>query len=700
VPALILALSVLPVFAASPVLAQETAEEIYQAGLYQEEVQGNLERAIDLFGRILVRFPDNRAAGAKAQLHIGLCYEKLGQQEAQQAYRRVIAEFPDHGAEVAVARNRLAEIERVAAELNREPIFRKVEIASRPQNGVLSPDGSHLAFVADGAVWKVPLQGNVSSDMAGEPVRLTEPMGAWDMSNELAWSGDGKWIAFSAVPNDVEEIYVVAADGSQLKRIPGNHARGGHAYNFRLGLSPHGETLAFVFKEPGRGNGEGIQAQVCGSGGLLDGLSIHTVSVSGGDETPLTDNCTREPAFSPDGRYLAYTRAVDDLEHDTWYMQLWVRPLTGGTPILLVDSTQVRGPVWSSDGEMIAVIHEPGGGNESREVWVIPFSPEDAPVEPMAEIELPRVTRSLPAGWTPGNELGVHLVSSERVALYTVPAAGGKAFQITPYGDALFPRWTSDGRSIVFRGPEGLAVVPAEGGEIKPILLTGDSGVNPGIPPGGGVHVSPDGRALLFAGIRSVGDSNPAVEQAIWTVPIEGGLPTRVTRGLESERYPCWSPDGREIAFLRGGSIYVVPAQGGNPSRITSETDSVVTGTISYSPDGRWLAHFTRDGQLRLLPVDGGEARVVAEVNDAGRHTELAWSPDGRRIAYTSRGRLWVVPSEGGAATEIETGLEGNASILHFGWSPDGEKVVFRASTGGQPELWLISGFLPEEVGR
>ena len=213
--ALSIALAIVLAFAA-PTFAQETAEELYQAGLYQEEVQGSLERAIDLFGRILIRFPESRAVGARAQLHIGLCYEKLGQQEAQQAYRQVIADFPDHTTEVAVARGRLAEIERSLAELNREPTFRKIEIASKPQNGVLSPDGSKLAFTSAGSVWVTPSQGNVGPNIAGEPIRLTEPMGAHGIG--LSWSANGELIAFNTNQEDEERIYVVPAGGGELRR--------------------------------------------------------------------------------------------------------------------------------------------------------------------------------------------------------------------------------------------------------------------------------------------------------------------------------------------------------------------------------------------------------------------------------------------------------------------------------------------------
>ncbi|MCJ7629208.1 MAG: tetratricopeptide repeat protein, partial [Longimicrobiales bacterium] len=477
------ALILLLVFSA-PILAQETAEELYQSGLYQEEVQGNLDRAIDLFGRILIRFPDNRAVGARAQLHIGLCYEKLGQQEAQQAYRRVIADFPDHASEVAVARDRLADIERSLAELNRQPTFRKIEIASKPQNGVLSPEGSKLAFTSEGSVWVVPLGGNVGPDIAGEPIRLTEPMGVHGIG--LSWSANGEWIAFNAEQEDEQGIYVIPASGGEPRRIPGNHFRGALTYSYRLSLSPDGKTLAFALHDPEAETEASPYNQVL--------LSIYTTPVEGGQPALLTPIWSIEPAFSPDGRFIAYVKfqSVEDGEVGEWHQELWLISTTGGTPVLVAESTGAMMPVWSPDSRMIAFA-------EGQEIWVVPISEDGAPTGALTKIQLPLESYGLVAGWTSHDELGVFMNAPTHQAVYTVPAQGGKAVQVSPEGPAFHPRWTPDGKSIVYRGGNrfSFAATPSDGGEVRDIPIVSDAEITPGTP-GGGVHVSPDGGKIVF----------------------------------------------------------------------------------------------------------------------------------------------------------------------------------------------------------
>ncbi len=76
-------------FIFSPSFAQQTAGQLFDKALYIEEAKGELQQAIDLYQQILKQYPKNREIAAKSLLHIGLCNEKLGSQEAQKAYQRI-----------------------------------------------------------------------------------------------------------------------------------------------------------------------------------------------------------------------------------------------------------------------------------------------------------------------------------------------------------------------------------------------------------------------------------------------------------------------------------------------------------------------------------------------------------------------------------------------------------------------------------
>lgn len=90
----ILSVSVLVVLGLLSGSIQQSAEQLYQSGIYKEEVEGELEKAIAVYEQILADFPGDKEVAAKAFYHMGLCYEKLGKQEAQKAYQRLIDEYP------------------------------------------------------------------------------------------------------------------------------------------------------------------------------------------------------------------------------------------------------------------------------------------------------------------------------------------------------------------------------------------------------------------------------------------------------------------------------------------------------------------------------------------------------------------------------------------------------------------------------
>lgn len=687
--------------------AQQSAEELYQAGLYQEEVQGDLERAIATYRSILTDHPDSRAVGAKAQLHIGLCYEMLGLNEAQRAYRRVIDDYAEHRDEVTLARQRLAGLSLALAELDRKPTFRKIEIASRPRNGVLSPDGSKLAFVSQGGVWVVPLHGNVDPGIAGEPVRIAEVPGVWDIGTLLTWSADGNWIAVNgeAEAESKTGVHVIPASGGEpyFVHMP---PRGGHVWSYRVSLSPDGQKVAFSALEPG------TREEVPENAARY----IYSMPTAGGEPTQISSVWARLPSYSPDGELIAFVgyRERDDWPENTERLRydgdLWVASSTGSNPVRLatVDG-RLRGPIWSPDGKYIAAHHEPGGDNGSKEIWVFPLSPDASSAGEPTKIALPRESWNMVSGWTPDGELGVFIQSESHQAIYTVPASGGKAVQVAPHGilHYYYPRWSPDGERIYLRwvrldegSPVRMAYVPADGGDVVEVPW-------PERPfmsrvPGGGHNVSPDGKSIVVSASREPYGGGEQLD--VWTIPLDGGPPTRLTSDESDGRYPCWSPDGQWVAFVDWhvksedegfDAIYIVPAGGGDIRQITSEGDSVGDGAIAFSPDGERIAFFS-GGAITTIPVEGGQPEVLVGEVRSGRHSQLAWSPDGSKIAHNAGGKIWITPLEGGAPGELRTGLPEGANLSEFGWSPNGEKIVFMASIGGEPEFWLISDFLPE----
>lgn len=72
---------------------QQTAEQLYQSALYKEEIEGELDSAIKVYQTIFKQYPENRPVAAKTQMHIGLCYEELGNAKARKAYDRVVYMF-------------------------------------------------------------------------------------------------------------------------------------------------------------------------------------------------------------------------------------------------------------------------------------------------------------------------------------------------------------------------------------------------------------------------------------------------------------------------------------------------------------------------------------------------------------------------------------------------------------------------------
>ena len=571
-----------------------------------------------------------------------------------------------------------------SGEASPKATFRKITIPTNPGNGILSPDGTKLAFESEGSIWVVPVHGKVDPDISGKPVRLTESIGALNSYNSLAWSADGKWIAFNV--NDSYRMYVIPSSGGEAREIPVKRVIGSLPYDRRISLSPDGNVLAYTSRE----NGQSY---------------IFTIPVNAGEATKLTGSNTLMPAFSPDGKKIAYNKvhfktsvspeAFPSIESN----ELWVIPSTGGSPVRVCEiPIAARGPVWSRDGRMIAFLVSYAITDLCKELWIVCVSNDGNLIGNPVKYELPSETYQLLANWTEDDKIGIFFESLVD-AIYTVSSSGGKATEVTPKGYTNHPHWSPDGTRIFFRWDGGaIGYVPSDGGEVTVVLKPEETRVFE-ILPGGGNAISPDGEKIVFSGWGASGVD-------LWTLPVEGGKPTRLTPYNTTEGYPCyacWSPDGKSVAFVRSRkdgekkvqNVFVVSEEGGEVRQLTSDEDKVFESTIEFSPDGKYIAYFSEDKTINLKPLDGGEPIVVAEVEEVHRHHELSWSPDGKNIAYTANGKIWAVSVDDGEKRGVETGLDLKA--YNIDWSPDGRTIAFAATTvtEAEPELWLMENFLP-----
>jgi Tol biopolymer transport system component len=679
---LIVALLIVPL--SSGVYASQSLYDLFQKALVLERADGKLREAISLYQK-LVDESEDRSLAAKAQLHIGMCYEKLGLTEARKAYQGLIDSYPEQLDEVALARERIAELARASNEALRKPSFRRIHVPVRIDEGAqLSPDGKKLTFSSEryeGSIWRVPVPGKVGPDIAGEPTKLTGDLNAWGWGH--AWSADGKWIAFNKLGEKdafVDTAIVIPAAGGTPQRIPLSKNRGGGwaLSQYCLSLSPDGNVLAFSSREG-------------------DKSYIYTTPVRGGSPRRLTEPGTWQPAFSPDGNKIAYVKE-SSAEDSGVGSDIWVIPATGGESVQVSHLLgRVMRPVWSPDGKKIAFHRNPDPEiYDGQELWIVPVSERGEPTATPTKIDQPLQSGRL-LGWTRENTIGMLLRNPMHKAIYTVPSTGGKATQVTPDG-AIWPSWSADGERIFYQSAKsesGISSVPAGGGTVSHVPI--DAG-----PKNEGwksPKVSPNGEAIVFPARK---EGSAGVH--LWIIPMQGGQARQLTTSPGTDLFPKWSPDGKLVLFARQvksgvsvtTSLYLVSAEGGRPRKLVSfDGDDIEmpndVDTTAWSPDGKSITYVS-DHRVWCASIEGWERRILAEMEPGQRVGSLAWSPGGDKFAYNGPMGIFVFSVEEGKTTKLETGFEG----LHGApaWSPDGQKIAFTAGKGGDFELWLMEDFL------
>jgi imidazolonepropionase-like amidohydrolase/Tol biopolymer transport system component len=220
------------------------------------------------------------------------------------------------------------------------------------------------------------------------------------------------------------------------------------------------------------------------------------------------------------------------------------------------------------------------------------------------------------------------------------------------------------------------------------------------------VDVAPDGRTIAF---DMLGD--------IYTMPIEGGTPTRIAEGLAYEHQPRFSPDGKRIAFVSdagGGDNIWLMNRDGSDKRQLSKEDFRLLNQPSWSPDGQFIVakkHFTTGrslgtGEVWMYHVSGGAGVPLVKKPNERHQKELGepiFAPDGKGVYYTRNvtpGPIFEYAQDSNTDLfhierydlndgEVTTVAAGPGGAVRPSPSPDGKRLAYVHREGTQSKLYI-----------
>jgi dipeptidyl aminopeptidase/acylaminoacyl peptidase len=314
------------------------------------------------------------------------------------------------------------------------------------------------------------------------------------------------------------------------------------------------------------------------------------------------------PQISPDGGRIVYVRNSMDIMTDTPVGRLWLINAdgSGNVPLTGRDMSESN-PAWSPDGTRIAFTGEADDGTEVYVYWVT-----DGAVARLTQLQRP------PSGlsWSPdGKFLAFSMLAPEEPVVLVTPPSKPEGAE---WPDA--PRITTrlkyerDGSGYMEPGFNHYFVIPATGG--TPRQVTSGDFHHAGTP-----RWTPDGRRLVFSGNRNDDWELNFRNSEIYSVDVASGEIVALTDRAGPDFDPVVSPDGRKIAYVgyedkvqayQVAGLQVMNIDGSDKRALLPDLDRNVA-ELAWNSDGIWFQYDDRGDTRIAVASPGGDYRNVAD---------------------------------------------------------------------------------------
>jgi tricorn protease len=549
----------------------------------------------------------------------------------------------------------------------------------------ISPDGRHVVFSYLGDIWIVESIGGVARPLTRHESDNTGPV----------FSPDGKQVAFTSNRHGQYDVFVIPVEGGRPTRLTTDSAS-----DIVNGWTPDGKHLLFSsLRNPG----------------FPPAYELYRVPVEGGRAQRVSAAEGREGTVSPKGDTIAYVRGPG-----TWYRKgyrgsssddIWICNIDGtNNRRLTTFEGQDNSPMWSTDGRTLYYVSETFGAPANIVRHDIHSGGKPVQVTFHKDDGVRRARISLNGEWivyecgpdlwitstrgSPPRKLAIEVhaddkTNIERRVTYT---QGATEYALSP-----------DEKHLVFAVHGELFMVPNSGG--KATRLTDHPAYDHG------AAWAPDGKSLVFlsdrGGHENIYELTPDDPEHPEMTRAHKFKVKPLTDAREAASGVSFSPDGKKIAFLRGGKLWTMKPDGTEQKPIVNQTQVF---DYDWSPDSKSLVYSRMDGSfasdLFIIPTDGGEPRNITRY--ATFNADVSWSNTGNKLAFISQRRrgsnVYVLSLQKPAIAGAPTSSEIDWDDIHLRVtqaaalpadecciSTDGTKVAFRSSSSSGDDLWVAN---------